>query len=163
MTDNATHDELCASIHRTYLTLQAEQAIPRPHRKAAMGEVLYSHPDAWRVVGITDAALQLIADKDFQTIHAIGIVRAHFLKRATVYGKLLENPLGFDEFMDAFLEFDRCLLATKQENATDNGLPETWHKIDPDKGMFQRRGYAATFRPEVEGAFLRDLYSKVTA
>ena len=159
-THSSAHDKLCVDIYNTYLAFQQADAIPLPHRKSAMGELLYAYPEAWRVVGITDAALQLVADTDFQTISSIGIVRAHVQKRADVYGKMLEQPLGFDEFMKAFLESDQCLLATKQENKTDNGLPATWHKIEPAMGMFQRRGYSAKFRPEVEGVFLCDLYTK---
>jgi len=161
MTDQPS--PMSSSLYRIYLAIQSEQDVPLPDRKVILGDTLYAHPDAWGVVGITDAALQAFADSDFKTISSIGVVRAHVQKRATIYSKLLESPLGFDEFMELFLGSDHCVLATKQENATDDGLPKAYHKIDPKAGMFQRKGKTANFRSKIEGAFLRDMYSKVAA
>ena len=158
-TDTGTdHNKIALQLHRSYLSIQAMDAVPLTKRKKALGGVLYCHPGAWSVVGVTDAALQAFADSDFKTISGIGVVRAHFQKRADVYAILLERPFGFEEFIDTFLASDTCVLATTQENATDDGLPKVFHKIDPKAGMFGSGGYSAKFREHIEGALLREIH-----
>lgn len=155
-----TNVSIAREVHAVYRTLQAAEHLPDWARKTALGQLVYAIPGAWSVIGITDAALQLIADTDFQTISSIGVQRAHLTQRAKVYGQMLERPMEFDEWFQLWSDTDKCVFSTKAENKKAV-LSACWHDIDPAAGLFAATGYVAQFRPEVEGAFLRQLHAKV--
>ena len=139
-------------IHSVYLAIQALRVVRLSTKKQMLVEVLYAHPDAWQVIGITDAALLHVRDQGFKTL--TGIVRAHQIDRADFYAEMLERPLSLKEWNELLRTKDKCVLATKAENKS--GLPDAYHPIDPSLRLFSRSGFQAKFNAP-EKAFLREL------
>lgn len=106
------------TIHPIYAVLHREVARRGKIGNAVqvLSEAAYVTPWAWRIVGITPAALGLIADNGFRATS--GVHRGHFRKRAdTVREALLRpEPMALAEFQKHWLDNDRTVLMTAAEN-----------------------------------------------
>lgn len=156
MTDQ---DKMRRIIHHDYLKV-CEMRAPLWLKSEIMTRALTLMPDVWRVVGITEDALNLFAKHDFKRVSGMGINRSHLVRRHDTYTKLLsERVEDFDTWYKIYWDSDKTVLATKSENATDNHsriIP-----IDYKRGLFQTQGYAWRHR-KVEQEFLRNLHKEHT-
>jgi hypothetical protein len=90
-------------------------------------------PWSWPVVGVTPAALAVLAMNDFKYVK--GINRAHIVPRIETARALFERaskPLGIDDFFVQFLANDRTVIATKAENKVKGSIPP-WIPLQPDE------------------------------
>jgi hypothetical protein len=77
-------------------------------------------PFAWRVVGVTEAALKKFHELKYQYQGGHGLTRAHLRPRIETVRELLgrSEPMSQSEFIEYWFEHDRTVLCAKGENRT---------------------------------------------
>ncbi len=95
---------------------------------------------AWRVVGVTQAALDKFAEHEFRRVSGMGVNRSHIIDRHQTYVEMRERDMGVEEWWAFLQERDKCVLATSSENL--RGVFSQIIDIDPALGLFLNRGYA---------------------
>jgi len=121
--------------------------------------------ESWRVVGITQAALDAFKAVDFERIpnrkDPITVERAHIHQRAAWISEMFEREWdNADEWWQFIWERDTCVLATHTENrASDQaGAPlEIAYQIPQGMGYFQSNFIGCKYRKKVERALLENL------
>ena len=147
-------------FYHDYLLLR-EMKIPTPRKCRMLGELLSSHPDNWRVVGVTKNSLIRFKEHDFFRESRMGINRSHIVDRNKTFKTMLEGPLmDCDTWWKFYVDNDRTILSTSSENLSKKeGAQSKVYDIDDSIGLFKSRGFSWTHNlAEVE--FLRYTYSK---
>ena len=147
-------------FYHDYLLVR-QMRVPVNKRYRILSELLGSYENAWRVVGITENALNVFKEYSFRRESGMGINRSHIIDRKTTYTYMLEGPLmECDEWWDYYLENDKTVLATSKENMS-NGFSKVYD-IDPDLGLFKPQGFAWRHKdPEIN--FLKETVDKVAS
>lgn len=118
--------------------------------------------NSWRVVGITQNALEAFKAVDFKRIpkrkDPIPVERAHIHQRHTWISEMFETEWNDPEkWWQWVWERDACVLSTAAENiASDQqGIPLIIaHEIPQDMGYFQTNYIGCKYRKNVERALL---------
>jgi hypothetical protein len=128
--------------------------VPMSKRYRILGEMFAAHEDHWQVIGITENALKVFAEHNFQRVSRMGINRSHLVDRVKTYTTMLEGPLmEIDKWWDFYRKNDVTVLATSSENMS-NGFSKVYD-IDPAIGLFKSHGFAWQHKdPEIN--FLRE-------
>lgn len=132
--------------------------LPLPTRRHMLAWISSETPDHCRVVGITVAALEHIAQREFAPEIRKDIRRAHLVDRKDWLGDMLGRKYSFDEWLAAYADNDSTVLATKVENATGRRI-ESYISFDNPEGLFRQQGFGWKFRRE-ERELLRQLYEE---
>lgn len=122
----------------------------------------------WRVVGITEAALNQLEEQGYKYKTRSGIQRAHIYDRYETFGLLIDETRTQQNFWDFISDRDRTVLAIKGEYNTvtfEQAVP-----ID-DPGLFLEPGQTVYFpsrqvsyrHTSIERDFLRDFHAKYKA
>ena len=118
-----TDAQLRAALHSIYVAqFEAIKAYPKGFTRADATRMLTSlmgaRPWSWRDIGITPAALKVFAEHDFKRPPR-QLQRGHQQDRATTAQALYFNrsePMELAEFFAYFLERDRTVIMTNEEN-----------------------------------------------
>ena len=124
------------------------------------------YTDSWRVIGITQAALDSFASVDFARIpnrkDALTVERAHMHQRNAWLSEMFEREWSCANEWWAFIyERDVCILATNSENrASDRfgAILEIAHEIPQGMGYFTSTFIGCKYRKGVERKLLEDFY-----
>lgn len=109
------------------------------------------NPDHWRVVGMTELALQEFIANNFDRPKTV--CRAHKVSRLETSKEMFEGPLmSFDEWWELYYERDKTVLATKSENMQKATEVQAY---DVPAGLFVSKGYAFRVSKD-EKAFLKE-------
>jgi hypothetical protein len=113
---------------------------------------------AWRVVGITPAALQRYKEQGFKVKSNQGIKRAHLRQRISTTEVLLasKKPLPETTFIKTLLRHDRTVLCIKGENR--HPVPKYIPFANQDASLFSSQKIAFRHATKEE-ALLRRLYT----
>ncbi len=145
------------AAYQIYLTLHAARAsFHNKTLRTVLTEIMYAEPIAWRVVGITRAALAAYAASGHRPMK--GVERAHLIDRALMVAYVFERdlPLSEIELFGYWRDNDRVVIALRQENRASS-LGD-WIPFDnPEAEYFPRLGIGFHYRPAVEGDFTRRL------
>lgn len=151
-------------VHNNYLIIREMEDVPSGVRLKLLSTLFSSNPTNWRVVGITDNALNVFEQFDFKRVSRMGINRSHLVQRAVQYKEMLFDESAFQSrfhnrevFWQEYLMGDRTVLATSKENMSDQELRYT--EIDESLGLFKTKGYAWTHGDEEED-FLKCLFNE---
>jgi hypothetical protein len=127
--------ELYVALHRAHR--QYPQIFTMGRCTAVLTAMMGGRSWSWRVVGITQAALQLFRDAGYKKVTRDGITRAHIQSRIKTTSELLqpEEPYSADEFARIWIENDKTVLCVRGENK--NTLPEYISFADAEHGLFQ--------------------------
>lgn len=108
----------------------------------------------WRVVGITPAALDLLATNDYKYIKG-KICRAHRVDRIKTSEMVFNRsePLPIDDFFQLLWANDETIISTKAENKS--GGPSHFIPIDYKCGLFLGAGQVGWKHQKEEIEFLR--------
>ena len=154
-------EELKHVLHSNYLKIRDMSNVPTGVRLKLLSTLFSANPNNWRVVGITDAALDCFEKHSFRRVSRMGINRSHLVQRAEQYKAMLFDDDLFETSFKAtetfwvrYMEGDRTVLATSKENMSDLELRYT--AIPEALGLFKTQGFAWKHGDEEE-AFLRDL------
>jgi len=126
---------------------------------------------AWRVIGITKAALDAFENVNFDK-PSVKIQRAHLKDRKTVVCELLQKrKLNFEEFKKKVIgKDDHCILGLSSENKSIKNNQDTiiYFKknvgdfdIEDNDPLFQTKGYCWRYKDK-EKEFLKDLSSNMS-
>jgi hypothetical protein len=128
-------------------------------KKCSMFTALMAgEPWAWPVVGITVAALEVLAKNDYKYTKGI-VCRAHIVDRIATARAIFENrekPMQQTELLELLSKSDKTVISTRSENKTNGKLPE-FIPIDMKRGLFQSRLIAWKHGP-AECDYLRGLH-----
>ncbi|QSB01327.1 hypothetical protein JWZ98_22300 [Methylomonas sp. EFPC1] len=117
----------------------------------------------WRVVGITQEALDLLATEDFNKNKLPRkLCRGHITDRVKTTRLMFERekPLKLDEFFKIFLENDCTVIMLNEQNNHTKPFP-VYIKIDnPDAKLFPNGSLMSWKHRSKERDFLRRLHSK---
>jgi hypothetical protein len=115
--------KLRAALHAVYVALfQTHQASPLVFRDNDLTRLLTSlmgsRPWSWRVIGVTPKALALYSEANFEKPKGNQIQRGHVRPRVSTARELFKGdaPLNLQTFFETFLESDRTVLMTREEN-----------------------------------------------
>ena len=127
---------------------------------------------SWRVVGITQNAINEIHSNNGNSKVTKLLVRDHFFQgRSETYKKMLSKLLSFEEWWSEFWENDRTILMTKVEHnkiekikKDEGNLKETKsqiYELDWKSGLFQSGNVAGfLFAKKYEGDFIIKNFKK---
>ena len=120
--------------------------------------LLGGYETSWRVVGITKAALELLAENNYRYIKG-AICRAHIVNRYETARQIFEcnSPLDLSTFFEVVWNNDRTVIATKSENKLNGTLPKVI-PIDYLKKLFTCNEIVGFKFRKIEAEFLRDLH-----
>lgn len=152
-----------ASTYRIYLELHAARHVyPAKTLRTVISELMYAEPFAWRVVGITQAALAAYRDAGKNKVQ--GMERAHLTDRFKMIRHVLERnePMSSEELFQYWRETDRVVIALKAENR-GNALGQWVPFENPEARYFARLGIGFQYRHAIEGDLLRSLAQLSTA
>lgn len=122
--------------------------------------------NTWRVVGITQDALDAFKAVDFARIpnrkDTVAVERAHIKQRALWLDELFNREWdNMQEWWDFIYENDRVVLATTQENKLSDqmGIPLKIAYDIPDNGEYFKTNYiGCKYRKKVEKVLLEGLF-----
>lgn len=119
-------------------------------------ELLGGYEDCWRVIGITEQAVEIFSLHDYRKISRMGINRAHIIDRNKSYTLMLTGPLlDAENWWEYYLEHDKTILATSSENLSKK-LSKVYD-IDPALGLFKTKGFAWS-HGTLERKYLQELH-----
>lgn len=151
-------DDLSKFVHKMYLELHnAPVTYAGYHwaRQAAMEDIA-AHPGSWRVIGISEAALRLVAKNGSSD----GLRRAHWHDRGSRYRRLFgvdSKEMTREELMEYFYDHDTTVVVPKLENNLKTHH-STWGRIIPvpEGGYFGIGGKKAAVRKRFEMPWVID-------
>jgi hypothetical protein len=150
------------ALHSVYVALHlAQKARPKlftyGHCATIVTALMSNSPWAWRVVGITPAALQRYKEQGFKVKSSQGIKRAHLRPRISTTEDLLasKNPLPPTTFIKTLLRHDRTVLCIKGENR--DPVPKYIPFANQNASLFSSKKIAFRHK-EKEEALLRRLF-----
>lgn len=148
--------------HNLYLDV-AKSDVPMSVKVRVLNEVLSrTNPNAWKIIGITDAALEVFRANDYKYSSGMGINRSHLINRDDSHRHMLDNPLtDIDEWLDYYLANDATVLATSSENKSEKFSEITYFedlKHSYGEKLFKYQGFGWRHTKQ-EAAYLKSIDS----
>ena len=144
-------------LHNAYLLI-AEMKIPIPRKVRLLSELFAESPNPWRVVGITEKALDVFKEHNFKKISKMGINRSHIINRNDTYTYMFNNIFKDpNKWWNYYFDKDKTILSTSSENTASKFSTIT--TFDNNNFLFKSRGFAWTHGKQEE-QFLKELYAK---
>lgn len=125
--------------------------------------LMAGEPYSWKVIGISRAALELLANGDFR-YKSSAICRAHIVDRietATALFSNRSNPLSKAEFFELMRRNGSTIITTKSENKV-GARPPSFIPIDTTLGLFRNKLIFCSYGA-AERTYLRKLHSNFLA
>lgn len=148
-------DRFAATIHSIYLKIfEGRSFIPRKTIRSVMSELMYADEAAWRVIGVTRAALDRLHRGEKR-----GFQRAHIVSRAEMVDAIIErpSPMTRSELFEYWQSKDLTVLALRSENRRE--IAEGWIAFENDDARyFRRRGIGFT-HGDLEAGLVQRLMS----
>lgn len=116
----------------------------------------------WRVVGLTPEALAMLATNDFKRPPRV-LCRGHIIDRVTTVRRLFDRevPLSLPEFFEIFVESDRTVIMTNQQNRTNSAFPAYIPIDNPDAALFPNGSLMGWKHRKIEREYLRELHASM--
>ncbi|MGZ8984552.1 MAG: hypothetical protein ACXW11_11485 [Methylotenera sp.] len=158
MDNFGAHDSLHKEqIYAVYLSIF--NLISSTQKKCSiLTPLLGGYETSWRVIGITKAALELLAENEYRYVKG-AICRAHIVGRYETAKQIFEcnAPLDLSTFFEIVWKNDRTVIATKSENKNNGTLPKVI-PIDYLKKLFTCNEIVGFKFRKIEAEFLKDLH-----
>jgi len=152
----STDEDIKDIIFRGFLALQKMKGVPINVKHRMLGNLISMNKNTWRVVGITQAALEKFVENDFE--RPKGVNRSHIHQRSETSKYLFsQTDWDRDSWWDYYTERDITILATSSENMDKK---QDISKFDVPIGLFKARGFAFTVK-DAEKEFLRDISKRI--
>jgi hypothetical protein len=150
-------------LYHDYLLIVNMQTL-ETNKIKLLSNLFSINPNSWRVVGITQAALEIFKEHEFQKRSGMRINRSHLTQRFEFYKKLLNMNAKIkdpDTFWNLYFEHDITVLASSSENMSKDtkALKNAYPVPRDERNLFQTSGYAWKHKEEEE-RFLIELYAK---
>ncbi|MEL0623359.1 hypothetical protein V6238_09675 [Marinomonas arenicola] len=132
--------------------------MPIKRKARLITELFAQYDDVWRVTGITEKALEIFIENNFNKIKRMGINRSHRVDRIKTYTYMFENiEHDADSWWDFFIKNDDTILSTSSENMSNN-FSRIIH-FENDSFLFKNSGFTWRYST-IEKTFLRELAKK---
>jgi hypothetical protein len=130
-------------------------------KRSLVTAVLSYETWSWRVVGITEEAIKVIARNNFKK-PSKALARDHSPPRVETYNKVFEAKMNFDDWWQWIWENDKTTLMTNKEHQAIKTQPTSYvYKINPSDNYFIDAGLVGWYQTKSrEGAFIKDLCEK---
>lgn len=130
-------------LYNVYLALYDLAASPQK-KNAILTALMGADEQSWRVVGVTEEALAVLATKDFQKCEEVR--RAHIVPRFDIARALLyrgegARPLDQKNFLWFYRELDKTVLVVKGQNKTNPPEVLTFSDSRPVRFRCEDIGY----------------------
>lgn len=115
---------------------------------------------SWRVIGISEAALELLAQNDFRRAARI-VCRAHIVDRIDTVRAVFEkssSPLPQVEFLKLLFENERTAITTRPQNTPGGPPPPSYIQFNSSQSLFRNRSTGYSHGLD-ERNYLRGLYA----
>ena len=143
-------------IFRGFLALQKMKGVPVNVKHRMLTNLMSMNKDSWKVVGITQAALEKFVENDFK--RPKGVNRSHIHQRSETSKYLFsQTDWDIDSWWDYYTKRDITILATSSENMDKK---QDISKFDVPNGLFKTRGFAFTVK-DAKKDFLRDISKSI--
>ncbi|MCY3973750.1 MAG: hypothetical protein OXF52_06095 [Candidatus Dadabacteria bacterium] len=131
-------DEHVNARYNVYCAIFREKVLGKNEIQVKLMTHLFAWCEwSWRVVGISEAALRHIKNRDYSSESKKGLIRHHFIQeRTTTYRSMFrttsrKKPMGKNEWWKTFWENDATVIVTKEEHDESKGeksyyLPLNW-------------------------------------
>lgn len=130
-------------------------------KRSLITAVLSYETWSWRVVGITEEAIKVIARNNFKK-PSKALARDHSVPRVETYNRVFEAKMNFDDWWRWIWEHDKTTLMTNKEHQSIKTKPPSLiYPINPSDNYFIGGlliGWHQT--KSREGAFIKDLCEK---
>ena len=162
------NEEKLNEIFDIFKSLAKAKHCNKQYLVRAFGSIFGAYSDnGWRVIGITQDALEAFALINFERVPGkkdpVAVERAHINKRADWVEELFRTEWNSaKEWWDFIYENDRTVLATARENyESDNmDMPLKIAYEIPDTGEYFTSQYiGCKYRKKVEKVLLENFYS----
>lgn len=141
-------------LYHDFLLIK-EMKSPMKKKVMALTHILGSYNNCWRVVGISENALDVFAKNEFRKVSRMGINRSHLVDRCKIYEEMFLSEKNCDDWWNFYLENDKTILTTASENISKN--VSQIFEIDQSLGLFQTQGFAWRHTRK-ERKYLENLY-----
>lgn len=126
-----------------------------PKKSMLFSALMAGEPWGWRVVGITEGALNELAKNDFKYTKGL-VCRAHFVDRIETARVIFDKLIPKDQFFKQYFETDETVITLKSENIS--GGPSEYIPMNLERKLFLSRQVGFT-HSQNERAHLRDLHT----
>jgi hypothetical protein len=140
-----------------YLKIKEMVGLNLNQKCRILSEYLGNYDNCWRVVGITEDALEVFSKNNFKKTSGMRINRSHIVDRNETYTKLLTEDFDCDTFWNTFLENDKTILSTSSENMSKKSSRVI--EIKTTGKLFKSSGFSWRHTRE-ESSFLKEMYEK---
>lgn len=165
-----TDERLRKVLHSIYVAQFAAikkypQAFTKADATRMLTGIMGARPWSWRVIGITHAALDLLAAHDFKRPPR-QLQRGHRYDRSKTAQALYmerKEPVPIEEFFNYFLRRDKTVIMTNDENQHRPGgsFPAAYIRIPDRLGLFPCGTLVGWQHRPQEIEFLRDIYARI--
>jgi len=143
------------NLHHDYLLI-TQMKIPIKRKVRLLTELFGETENPWRVVGITESALKVFIQNNFNRVPRMGINRAHIINRVKTHTYLIENVYNdADAWWNYYYENDKTILSTSSENMSNTF--SRIYDIDEKENYFKSVGFSWSYRKSKEKPFLEQL------
>ena len=154
------NEELKKELFEIFKLFAKSEEISPSNITRAWASCFSAWKGAWRPHGITQKAFDLLVEKKFEDLK--GIHRAHIIPRFEVFEKAKGREWScIDEWWDFMVEHDKCVLATKEENAlsdkSDYELVSAYEIPNDERNLFETTFIGCKFRKKYEVEYLKTL------
>jgi len=167
---NAEDNDLCGYYDAAFQVfdlarkLLRNKQISQVRAKNLVGQMLSTLPNSWRVVGITQNALNEFKEVDFNSRPGANprVERAHFHHRRDVIRCMLRDDsiTCWRKLLECWFTYDATVLCLTNENNNIAQL-EYYEIVQGEQPLFRNMPTSYAFSAGHEGRFLQELHEKV--
>lgn len=143
-------------IYALYLVMFS-QTFHLRRKSVIFSAVLAGEPWSWEVIGISQAALEVLSKKDYQYVGKT-ICRAHIVNRIDTANTIfnIPRPLPYQQLFRLLVKTGRTIITIRSENKSAAQLPHL--HIDANRGLFKNQLISFSYGQNERNA-LRELHS----
>lgn len=152
-----TYHSLYLAVHAVHA--EAPQIWTVSHCTRILTSIMSAKPFAWRVVGVTEAALKKFHELNYRYQSGHRLTRAHLRPRIETVRELLNRsePMSESEFIEYWFAHDRTVLCAVGENKTT--VPQ-YIDIENSDGLLFSSNRIAWQHGKKERELLQTLYKR---
>jgi hypothetical protein len=152
-----TYHSLYLAVHGAHA--EAPHIWTVSHCTRILTSIMSAKPFAWRVVGVTEAALKKFHELNYRYQSRHGLTRAHLRPRIETVRELLarSEPMSQSEFIEYWFAHDRTVLCAVGENKT---IVPQFIEIENSDGSLFSSNRIAWQHGKKERELLQTLYER---
>jgi hypothetical protein len=132
--------EIEEELYHDYLIISNILWVHQSLKVGMLKQLFKAYPNRWRVIGITESALNLFYDNHYHYKTGLKIKRCHIVDCSNSYCTMMKKIFrDYHEWWDFYYENDKTVLGLSSENKNISRIP--YFPIDDSRGFFKDQGY----------------------